>query len=130
MKTFLHRFFGIKKNAIQKMKNSDICLFGIAILVLLALTSCALSMVAPAEWGPVVDKNQPMQFTGGANGVPSGTTITIQACNPQGNNWEDLPGGQTTSVAWKGLSGELPPPYSYWWVVPSVVIPSWYWKEG
>jgi hypothetical protein len=127
MKTILHRSFEAFTNDSLKMRVHGPSLFGIAVLALLVLTSCALSMVGPSEWGPVVDKTKPVQFVGGAGGVPPNTLITIQAYDPVTMNWFDLPGGETTSQEWRGMNGDLPP--SYWWGT-WLVIPSQYWAEG
>ncbi len=118
MKTSLHSFLGDQKNFSQKVKLSNLYLFGIAILALFALTNCASlyctnCMMNPInnEWGSRYQENY---FSGDVSS-PS-TNITIQALNPQTNNWENI--GQTTSM-------NSPGPYAWstW-----LVIPDKYWK--
>ncbi len=106
METFLHKFLGIKKNINQRVKRySDLCLFGIAILALLALSGCA-AMVLPSEnmrW----DMNAPVFFAGGVK--DPGVKITIQAWG--WDNWYDIGSFKSESNKWQGLGAD----YAYLW---------------
>ncbi len=106
METFLHKFLGIKKNINQGVKRySDLCLFGIAILVLLALSGCA-AMVSPNE-GMRWDMNAPVFFAGGVK--DPGVNIKIQAWG--WDKWYEIGSFKSESNKWQGLGAD----YAYLW---------------
>lgn len=124
MKTCLHRFFGIKKKVSQKVKLSNLYLFGIMILALFTLigcgpfATCSKCMTSPYDnelgWsGPIDYKNY---FSGQ---VPSpNEVVKINAYNWNTNKWEEI--GSTTSIY-----SQFGPPY-HWFVWLPVL--GQYWK--
>ena len=81
MKTFLYEYFEANTVDNQEVRLRGLCLRGIAVLAIFALSSC---MFVPNE-DVKVDKKKPVQFMGGVGYDKE--KITIDAYNPKTKSW-------------------------------------------
>lgn len=118
MKTFLYKYFEDTASDTQKVRLRGFSLCGIALLAILALSSC---MFVPNE-GVKEDKTKPVLFMGGV--AYDKEKITIEAYNPQKKSWHYI--GDATSGGklwtWNEYS-------AYAWITRSA-IPSEYWAKS